>query len=274
MELVDRRAQRLTGDVDVHARADQFPAPSAWPATTTSPRAWAGPGIVFGNGKTALKVNFGKYLQNATNDENYTANNPAARIVRSVLNRGWTDNGNRVVDCDLRSPALQDNRASGGDLCAALGGNDLNFGSANPNSTIINPDILEGWGVRPYDGQVGVSVQHEVMPRLSVEASYNRRWFGNFFVTDNLAVGPADYDPWVYTAPLDSRLPDGGGYPLTVYSLTAAAAARAARNHQTFETDFGDARTQVLARSERLGERTAPQRLHVPGRDEHRPRRA
>jgi hypothetical protein len=199
---------------------------------------------VFGNGKTALKVNYGKYLQNATNDENYTANNPAARIVRSVLNRGWTDNGNRVVDCDLRSPALQDNRATGGDLCAALGGNDLNFGSANPNSTVINPDILEGWGVRPYDGQVGVSVQHEVLPRLSVEASYNRRWFGNFFVTDNLSAGPTDYDPWVYTAPVDSRLPDGGGYPITVYSLTAAAAARPARNYQTFETDFGDSRTQ------------------------------
>ena len=32
---------------------------------------------VFGNGKTALKANWGAYLQNATNDENYTANNPA-----------------------------------------------------------------------------------------------------------------------------------------------------------------------------------------------------
>ena len=74
---------------------------------------------MFGNGKTALKANVGRYLQNATNDENYTANNPAARIVRNVLNRGWVDNGNFIVDCDLRNPALQDNRASGGDQCAA-----------------------------------------------------------------------------------------------------------------------------------------------------------
>ncbi len=34
---------------------------------------------VFGNGKTAMKVNIGKYLQAATNDENYWANNPAMR---------------------------------------------------------------------------------------------------------------------------------------------------------------------------------------------------
>ena len=32
------------------------------------------------------------------------------------------------------------------------------------------------------------SVQHELLPRLSVLAAYNRRWFTNFLVTDNLAV--------------------------------------------------------------------------------------
>ena len=32
---------------------------------------------VFGNGKTSLKVNVGKYLQSANNQENYTISNPA-----------------------------------------------------------------------------------------------------------------------------------------------------------------------------------------------------
>ena len=206
---------------------------------------WGAAWDVFGTGKTAIKVNAGKYLQNATNDQNYTANNPAARIVNNVFNRGWTDgNGDRIVDCDLRSAAEQNNLAAGGDRCAALGGNDVNFGNANPNLTIINPDILHGWGVRPYDGQIGVSVQQQVLPRLSVEASYNRRWFGNFFVTDNQLIGPADYGAWTYTAPVDPRLPDGGGYPVKVFSITREAALRGARNYQTFETDFGDARTQ------------------------------
>ena len=204
---------------------------------------------VFGTGRTALKFNVGKYLQNATNDENYTANNPAARIVRNVgmtgNGRGWQDaNRNLVVDCDLRNPNLQDNRATGGDQCAALTGEARNFGSANPNLRVVNPAILEGWGVRPNDWQIGVSLQQEVLPRMSVDVSYNRRWFGNFFVDDNQLIGPGDYDTWTYTAPQDPRLPGGGGYAVTQYAITPAAAARGARIYQTFETDFGDARTQ------------------------------
>lgn len=205
---------------------------------------------VFGTGRTALKVNVGKYLQNATNDENYWANNPARRIVTAIGTggvpaRGWVDgNRNFAVDCDLRNPNEQNALASGGDRCAALSTNQLNFGNLNPNSTIVNPDILRGWGVRPYDWQFGASVQHELLPRLGVEASYNRRWFGNFFVNDNQAVGPEDYEPWTYTAPQHPQLPGGGGYPVVVYSITREAALRPAQNYQTFETDYGDARTQ------------------------------
>ena len=44
-------------------------------------------------------------------------------------------------------------------------------------------------------------------------------------------------------APTDSRLPGGGGYPITVYVPTNAAAAMAAQNYITLETDFGPART-------------------------------
>ena len=39
---------------------------------------------LFGNGKTALKVNFGKYLEAATSDVIYSSNNPAARIVTRI----------------------------------------------------------------------------------------------------------------------------------------------------------------------------------------------
>ena len=56
---------------------------------------------LFGNGKTALKVNLGKYLQAATNDENYWANNPANRIVTRVTARGWVD-GNVELHRRLR----------------------------------------------------------------------------------------------------------------------------------------------------------------------------
>jgi hypothetical protein len=211
---------------------------------------WGGAWDVFGTGKTALKVNIGKYLQTASNDENYWANNPARRIVTVVglgagnAPRGWVDNGNFVVDCDLRNPAAQDNRANGGDQCAAVGGLGLNFGSDNPNTTIINPAILQGWGVRPSDWQLGASVQQQLLPRVSAEVGYYRRSFQNFFVTDNQLVGPSDYTPWTFVAPQHPDLPDGGGYSITQYAITRDAALRGARTYQTFETDFGEARTQ------------------------------
>ena len=65
---------------------------------------------VFGNGKTALKMNWGKYLAYAANDSPYTSTNPGATIVRSVANRGWNasvaagGNGDLVVNCDLLNP--------------------------------------------------------------------------------------------------------------------------------------------------------------------------
>ena len=198
---------------------------------------------VFGNGKTAVKVNVGKYLQAATNDENYWANNPAGRIVTSVLARGWADgNGNYAVDCDLSNPAAQNNLATGGDSCAALTGNDVNFGNSNPNLTTVNPAILQGWGIRPYDWQFGATVQQELAPRVSLTVAYNRRWFGNFFVTDNLTTTAADYDKWTYTAPQNPALPVSG-QTLTYYAVNQAASG-AARNYQTFETDYAPGRTQ------------------------------
>jgi hypothetical protein len=205
---------------------------------------------VLGNGRTALKVNFGKYVEAATSDVIYSSNNPAARIITRVGSgpgsaaRGWTDgNNNLVVDCDLLNPALQNNLTSGGDLCAALGGVNLNFGNANPNTTTINPDILGGWGVRPYDWQFGASVQQEIVPRLSVEVGYFRRWWGNFFVTDNVLTTAADYEKFDIPVPQHEHLPGGGGGTASFVAITSAAAARGAQNYMTSETDYGDART-------------------------------
>jgi len=198
---------------------------------------------VFGNGKTAIKVNVGKYLQAATNDENYWANNPALRTVTSVLNRGWTDsNRNFVVDCNLLNPAAQNTVATGGDTCGAAVGTGPNFGNTNPNLTTINPAILQGWGIRPYDWQFGVGIQQELVPRVSLDVNYNRRWFGNFFVTDNLLTKASDYNQWTVTVPQNPNLP-GGGSTNTYFDVNPSVGT-GARNYQTFETDYAPARTQ------------------------------
>ena len=204
---------------------------------------------VFGNGKTALKFNIGHYLAPATNDSRYTLNNPAqtTKIVTSV-SRSWTDNnGNFVVDCNILDPAAQN--AAGKDNCGSITGNSLNFGKTGDNVSLVNDAMLHGWGVRPNDWQWGINLQQELMPRMSLDVGYNRRYFhwreagGQGTVTDNQLVGPSDYTPWTINAPVDPRLPGGGGYPITMYTLTQAASNRGARNYITLSTDFGPERT-------------------------------
>ncbi len=164
---------------------------------------------LFGDGRTSVRANWGKYLEAAANGGRYTATNPLSRIVTTTT-RSWTDaNGNYLADCALLNPNAQDLRTAGGDFCGAW--DNRNFGSSVV-STNIDPALLSGWGVRPNDGQLGISVQREVFSRTSVEVGYHRRWFGNFDVTDNLLIGPADYDLYALNVPADPRLPDSGGY--------------------------------------------------------------
>ena len=200
---------------------------------------------LFGNGRTALKFNLGHYLDAATNDSEYTSNSPAARIIRTGT-RNWDDRtfpvgdprrDNKVVDCDIL------NFAANGE-CPAATGDTLNFGSAAANLTQVNQATLRGWNVRQSDWQWGITVQQELIPRVSLEVGYSRRWFLGNKVTDNTLRGPGDYESFTITAPLDPRLPDGGGYPIALSMVTAAGAGRGTQNYVTFESDFGDERTQ------------------------------
>jgi hypothetical protein len=130
--------------------------------------------------------------------------------VATTANRAWTDaNGNFVADCNLLNRAAQDLRPVGGDSCGAL--DNQSFGTSNFSNT-IDPAILGGWGIRPADWQIGVSIQREIVPRVSVEFGYDRRWLQNFVVTDNRAVAASEFTPFSITAPSDPRLPGGGGY--------------------------------------------------------------
>ena len=186
---------------------------------------------VFGNGKTAVKFSMGHYLDAATNDSAYTRNNPANRTV-STYDRGWTDSDNdKVVDCNLLILTANGE-------CAALPGNNLNFGGLSAGTTLANPDTLKGWGVRENDWQWGVTLQQELLPRMSVEVGYARRWWHGFTQTDNTLRGPGDYQEWTITAPTDPRLFNGGGYPITLRTVTQAAANLGAQNLITFDSDF------------------------------------
>ena len=229
---------------------------------------------VFGNGKTALKFNGGRYLAYAANDPPYTSTNPGFTIIRDVQNRGWNattaagGNGDFVVNCDLTNPA-------GNGECAAATGPAVNFGKAGL-ATQVDPGVLSGWGVRPGDDQYTVTLQQQIVPRWSADFSYTHRSFHGFFVTDDLSRrtgGVASYyNTYTLTAPEDSRLPDGGGYPITVYVPTNAANAVPQQLYMTRESDFGPERSSTWDGYEIALNARLRKQPHHANRDGERPR--
>jgi hypothetical protein len=221
---------------------------------------------VFGNGKTSIKWNMGKYLQAAGFGGLYTGYNDARRSTNQIT-RFWNDiNGNRVFECDMSIYTAY--TSPQGDYCGAMtafGGGPstqfLQFGrppNANQLANATAPcglknssdiqkayckaagqDLMQGWGKRRNEWQFGLGIQHEVLPRMSLEVTYNRRKYGNLTDTDTVGQG-CDYyqipdvaslpasdcingwqnyaDPtglrdfYTLTVPQDPRLPGGGGY--------------------------------------------------------------
>ena len=200
-----------------------LPAPIVFPETRgvdsykdITPRVGLGYDL-FGTGRTALKLGFGKYLDGVGVNGNYANTNPTLRMPQTTMvfgtagvTRAWIDaNRNWVPDCDLLNPAAQDRGTTGGDMCGVLSNTDFGKPVLTNN---FDPAILEGWGVRPSDWNLGVSIQQQIGPRSSVDVTYSRRWFRGFFVVDNMSLAPSDLTPFSIVAPGDSRLPGGGGY--------------------------------------------------------------
>ena len=132
-------------------------------------------------------------------------------------------------------------KSRGADRCQ------LNFGNLDPKYYESRSEILSGWGVRPYNWRFGASVQHEISRGISIDAGYNRRTWGNFFVTYNELVGPADYDVYSVPVPNHPNLPNAGGSESFV-SITPAASARGSRSFQTLERTAPARRARPIAR--------------------------
>jgi hypothetical protein len=199
---------------------------------------------LLGNGRTAVKLSLAKYVAGqALRGADRTSvfgdtMNPIDRVVTST-NRSWNDtlfgagdprSGNFRPDCDLLNPVANGE-------CGPM--SNRNFGLPVPGAT-YDPEVIGGWGHREYNWQFSAGIQHELMPRVALDATYFRRWYGNFNVTDNRAVTPADYDRFSITAPAHPDLPGRGGYVIDdLYDLTPTKFGVPADNYITFAKHYG-----------------------------------
>jgi hypothetical protein len=192
-----------------------------------------------GNGKTAVKAHWGRYVQGLSPGTGNPVGNLSTQSTRT-----WRDaNGNFQVDCDLLNVAAQDRTASGGDFCGA--NLNANFGLSTP-STAMDPETYTGWWNRPWNQTLSVGVQHELVPRMSLDVTYYRRWAGNFTVVDNRDVTAADFTKYSIVAPTSFPgatipLPDGAAGRTTVgfYDVNPNKIGRV-NNLVTLARNFGD----------------------------------
>jgi hypothetical protein len=167
---------------------------------------------VFGNGKTAVKFAANKYV--AVQDLiALTRTVDPQNAAGGLLTRTWTDlNGDFIPQGDPL------NAAANGEL----GPSPSNTYGRSVLTTTYDPGWAQGWNTRDYHWEFSGGVQQEVLPGMSVSATYFRRIFGNFstvttapgataLVIDNQLVSASDYTPFCVTAPVDPRLPGGGG---------------------------------------------------------------
>lgn len=157
---------------------------------------------VFGDGRTAIKMAFGKYMiTQASHNSDLGGLSAVGNRIASTTNRAWTDaNRDFVPDCDLLNPVANGE-------CGPWA--NRNFGRAVVD-TRIDPAVARGWGVRPYNWNFDLGIQREIVRGVSTSVTYFRRWFGNHLVTDNRALTPADYTFYDLPLPADPRLPISG----------------------------------------------------------------
>jgi hypothetical protein len=251
--------------VPIQANGDNFytiPETEGVHYNDVTPR-WGVAWDIFGTGKTSLKYNGGKYLNQANIGGIYSTANPARRTV-NTLQRNWTDTDvDRVVDCDLMNfqpngecgtfalrpfdpPAFIDTVRFGRDpfgiapvnLAVTQCGRQSTGEPGIPDNVRAYCDaygvsLLSGSNKRGAEWQHGLGIQHEILPRLSGEFTWNRRKYVNLQVTDTLNIGcdrflgaqdlrtcqenylnyiSATDDFFTVLAPTDPRLPGGGGY--------------------------------------------------------------
>jgi hypothetical protein len=186
---------------------------------------------MFGDGKTAIKGQLGRYvgLVSWVMSKQF---NPQSAIVTSTSRSWHDDNTDLVPNCDLRNPSANGE-------CGPMA--NQNFGQ-QIFTTTADPNWIQGWGKRPYSWAGSVSMDRQLTNGVALTVGYYRTQYGNFTVTRNTAVTPADFSPYCITAPVDSRLPASvSGQPICgLADINSDKFGRVA-NVVTLASNFGHA---------------------------------
>ena len=158
---------------------------------------------LFGTQQTAIKFSIGKYMQAGSTGFSETYN-PLALTTAQL---SWTDlNGDKVpqgeLGCVYQTAGCEINLAQ------------LPIGFGVANLSKFDPDIK-----RMYNIETSVSVQHELLPRVSISGGWFHRDYKNLRRRDNVLQSFADYTPFTVFSPID-------GTPITYYNVSAAALPR------------------------------------------------
>jgi len=174
---------------------------------------------VFGNAKTAVKASFNRYNESRTT---FFANryNPLALTSASLP---WTDfNGDDI--------------AQGERGCTfGTAGCEINFANLPANFGVRQLSTVDPDFQRTYNLEYTAGIQHELLPRVSVAATWYRRNFYDLPVTDNLLRTFADYRAVDVVSPLDG----------SVFTAYTANSTQVLRNVQDFDTNASSDRKQT-----------------------------
>lgn len=157
---------------------------------------------LFGNGKTALKTSIGKFVAQE-----------ALGFAVAVNPNGGQSDARAWTDRDVNGTIFD---ANGNVQTNELGpSRNSRFGLPGVGTTQMAPGIPRG-----TNWEETISVQHELVPNVSVTGGYYRRHFQNLYYTTNTLIDPkTDYTPYTITVPQNPNLPGGGGQVITMYNL-------------------------------------------------------
>ncbi|HEY7171274.1 MAG TPA: carboxypeptidase regulatory-like domain-containing protein [Vicinamibacterales bacterium] len=181
---------------------------------------------LFGNGRTAVKASMGRYVGNHALD----MTGPANPLYSKSDERSWTDvNGDGTVINADGTPQYNEVGPS----------RTIGFGTL-AGTTTEEPGLR-----RDKNMSYEVSVQHTLVPRVSVSASYYHRRYYDLIWTDNLATAAntglqpsSDYIPVTFKGPSDARFPGGGGENLTIYTLNPALLGQVNNQFKNSDTNY------------------------------------